>query len=175
MLLYRTEETWELISLAVLRAQKIYGDLLHSAHDTMLGPSRNFKKTAISDDELPNGDHVIMVTVRGSAGFNDWLVNFNGAPVQAVMGHKSPEPPQTCHEGFLIVAKRMQESVVAAIVKKLDGMTNTGRAVDLLFTGHSAGGAIAKLFYAMSSSSGSSFSSVLPSQSIVCQLKVGLN
>lgn len=57
----------------------------------------------------------------------------------------------------------MQESVVKAIVEKLDGMANTGRAVDLVFTGHSAGGAIAKLFYAMSSSSDSPFSVVLPS------------
>ena len=121
-------------------------------------PDRPF----LNNDDAP-ARSTTMVTVRGSAGFNDWLVNFNGAPVQAVMGHGPPQRPRACHEGFITVANRMQESVVKAIVEKLDGMANTGRAVDLVFTGHSAGGAIAKLFYAISSSSDSPFSVVLPS------------
>ncbi|KAK3298107.1 Alpha/Beta hydrolase protein [Chaetomium fimeti] len=153
------EETWQLISRAVLRAQRIYSDVPYSPHDTLLNPSSYSKKTTISDDELPNGNHAIVVTVRGSARFKDWLVNLNEAPV---MEHESLQPPQQCHRGFLAVAKDMQGNVLKAIVEKLDGMANAGRPVDLLFTGHSAGGAIAKLFYAMSSSPGGLFSSVIP-------------
>ncbi|EAQ89808.1 hypothetical protein CHGG_06427 [Chaetomium globosum CBS 148.51] len=159
-----TEETWQLISHAAERAQMIYSDMPHSPHNTILSPSGYSKKTVISDDQLPNGDHAITVTVCGSVGFHDWLVNFNGAPEQTMqMDHdQSLEPPRGYHRGFLAVAKGMQENVVRAISEKLDGIADTGRAVDLLFTGHSAGGAIAKLFYAMSSSSSSLFSSVIP-------------
>ncbi|KAL8365200.1 hypothetical protein RB595_004146 [Gaeumannomyces hyphopodioides] len=157
-----TEETWQLILLAVSRAKSIYSDSPYSSQDTTLGPSGYSKKMTISDNELPNQDHVIVVTIRGSVSFKDWLVNLNGAPVQAVMERESLEPPRACHGGFLAVAKDMQENVVRAIAEKLDGMAGTERAIDLLFTGHSAGGAIAKLFYAMSSSPGSLFSSVRP-------------
>ena len=163
---------WQLILLAVSRAQSIYGDNPYSPHDTLLTPSGYSKKTTISDDELPNGDHVIVVTVRGSACFSDWLVNLNGAPALAppdsmTAKHASYETPRAYHQGLLAVAQDMQGDVVGAIANKIDGLVEAKeKSVDLLFTGHSAGGAIAKLLYALSASPGSLFANILPSKSI---------
>ncbi|KAK0649819.1 Alpha/Beta hydrolase protein [Cercophora newfieldiana] len=156
-----TEETWDLIRLAAARAKSVYQDTPLSSQDTILRPSNDSKKVSISLDERPNNNSVLVVAIRGTTSYYDWLVNLNGDPAPPTVATSSADSSQTYHSGFLSVATRMQDAVASAVSEKLSTMVNCPRNVNLLLTGHSAGGAVAKLLYAMASWPDSPFARVI--------------
>ena len=67
------------------------------------------------------------------------------------------------HGGFLLVASTMENQTAKAISKAKNG----NDCIDsLIFTGHSAGGAIAQIFYAMSMSSNTALSRAVSGESL---------
>ncbi|KAM4064497.1 lipase (class 3) domain-containing protein [Hirsutella rhossiliensis] len=86
----------------------------------------------------------VVVAVRGTASFADWAVNLRADPVSP-LGFLD-DPGNACHAGFLSVARAM----VAPVARRLREMLedDPSRADhSLVFTGHSAGGAVAALLY----------------------------
>jgi hypothetical protein len=89
--------------------------------------------------------HTVVFSIRGSATFMDWAVNYKSAP-SSPSGFLDDEG-NLCHSGFLYVARKM----VAPVAERLRALLqeNPSRAhCSLLITGHSAGGAVAALLYA---------------------------
>lgn len=88
--------------------------------------------------------HAIIFAIRGTQGYKDWAVNWKTAP-------KSPagfldDATNDCHSGFLAVAQNMVAPIAAQLRTLLE--EDPGRMdYSLLFTGHSAGGAVACLLY----------------------------
>ena len=87
----------------------------------------------------------IVIAIRGSQlNIVDWAVNFTIDPTPPI-GFLDDEG-NACHEGFLQVA----QSMVGPIARRLRELLrdiDSDRPTSLLFTGHSAGGAIANLLY----------------------------
>ncbi|KAH7420193.1 Alpha/Beta hydrolase protein [Cadophora sp. MPI-SDFR-AT-0126] len=100
------------------------------------------------------GRSVLVVAVRGSASLVDWVVNSNTQEADASdfvntsILYGSPArtaPPLCAHRGFLNSARTLAVKLATAINAEL--MRAPGN-VKLLFTGHSAGGAVASTLYA---------------------------
>ena len=178
--LFRSRETWALIHLAAQYSNSVYRDPAPPT-GVLIKPEAlgDRKKAFICLEELPHNERdgtnqsgssrVLVVAIRGSVTRLDWLVNGNGEPSASDIGGLpgSNADPRQWHKGFLGVVKTMQGRVAEAVVQQLNSSTDSSKPIDLLFTGHSAGGAIAQLFYAMCTStrSGSSvFAKALPSK-----------
>lgn len=140
----RSPEEWRLIWLAATASKEVYEDLDKVVAASKLEPKKlsNLKSTTIFIDES-HGRRVLVVSIRGSATIRDWMVNANGAPRQST---KILDGSFSWHRGLLVVAEAMQDTIATEISK----MPDVGIVDELLFTGHSAGGAIAQIFYAMS-------------------------
>ncbi|RYP48538.1 hypothetical protein DL768_005577 [Monosporascus sp. mg162] len=159
-----SEETWRLIRLAAQGSIDAYSDSPGTPTRLVLEPTGDFKKTVISVQQVPNRGRVLVVAIRGSKTMMDWLVNGNGDAVscQKVLG-TNMQSTARCHRGFLTVAEHMQRAVGQAIDKMLNCLeTGPADGLDLIFTGHSAGGAIAKLLYAMSASPSHAIANPIP-------------
>jgi hypothetical protein len=89
--------------------------------------------------------NLIVIAIRGSKwNIVDWAVNFRPAPSEPI-GFLDDEG-NACHAGFLQVARAMIAPIAARLRHLLE--QNPSRASSsLLFTGHSAGGAVASLLY----------------------------
>ncbi|KAI8953597.1 Alpha/Beta hydrolase protein [Xylaria longipes] len=94
----------------------------------------------------------LIIAVRGSASTVDHLVNLNGEPRDAsTLYHNIGQAPglgdQTlkflAHAGFLNSARELLASISTQIEKRL----SKGQKFNILFTGHSAGGAVATLLH----------------------------
>ncbi|KAI9893718.1 MAG: hypothetical protein M1814_005934 [Vezdaea aestivalis] len=86
----------------------------------------------------------IIFAIRGSQTFMDWAVNLNATP--ASPGDFLDDPGNLVHCGFLSVARKMLKPVAARLRALLrENPSRTG--CSLVFTGHSAGGAVASLLY----------------------------
>ena len=97
-------------------------------------------KSACADHE-----NLIVIAIRGSQwNVMDWAVNFTVEPT-APTGFLDDEG-NACHEGFLQVARSMIRPV-AARLQQLVEQDPSRVGSTLLFTGHSAGGAVANLLY----------------------------
>lgn len=94
---------------------------------------------------LPIDDmNTIVFAIRGTQNFLDWAVNVHTAPVSPT-GFLS-DPSNSCHAGFLSVARKMV-APVAARLRTLIEEDPSRMSYNLLMTGHSAGGAVASLLY----------------------------
>lgn len=94
---------------------------------------------------LPIDDmNTIVFAIRGTQSFIDWAVNVRAAPTSPT-GFLD-DPSNSCHSGFLSVARKMV-SPVAARLRNLLEEDPTRMSYSLVFTGHSAGGAVASLLY----------------------------
>ena len=104
--------------------------------------SGSMKSTLVTTTQFEDSK-LLVVTIRGTASFDDWLLNINGDP------ETSPhfDNPNLCHRGFLQMAVAMQEKI-AAVVRRI-GLSSSPPE-QILFRGHSAGGAIAQLLYMLS-------------------------
>ncbi|KAI0458628.1 hypothetical protein F5B21DRAFT_400071 [Xylaria acuta] len=94
----------------------------------------------------------LIVAVRGSASTVDHLVNLNGEPRDANTLYQNMEQAPEfgdqplkflAHAGFLNSARELLPPISAQIEKQL----SKGQKFNILFTGHSAGGAVATLLH----------------------------
>ncbi|TKA75257.1 hypothetical protein B0A55_05753 [Friedmanniomyces simplex] len=88
---------------------------------------------------------LLVVAIRGSQKNRvDWAINFGFAPKQPV-GFLDDEG-NLCHAGFLEVARAMIGTVAAQLRRHIE-QDPAWAGCSLMFTGHSAGGAVASLLY----------------------------
>jgi hypothetical protein len=129
--------------VAAERAKHVYKNEYQYGEDITVNarfaPSDKMKPTVVTT-EVINGTKTAVVAIRGTKGFKDWMLNFNESPVSS---KEILQEPCLWHTGFLRMAYDMQVQVAEAIT----ALKDTGV---LLFTGHSAGGAMAQLFFALS-------------------------
>lgn len=97
----------------------------------------------IIDDQIIDLSRLIIVSIRGTQFkcLADWSVNIGADPVKPT-GFLDDEKNE-CHAGFLQVTKAM----VGQIAAQLDQFSSSSPPPSLLFTGHSAGGAVAAMLY----------------------------
>lgn len=90
------------------------------------------------------GKKTLVVSIRGTVTTNDWLLNVNGDPVVS----QDLGTSIRWHKGFLkITLDDMQPNIaryIGIVAAKTPGLEQ------IIFTGHSAGGAIAQILYALS-------------------------
>jgi hypothetical protein len=100
-------------------------------------------KAMIIDDQLIDNARVVIVSIRGTQFkcLADWSVNKDAKPVKPVEFLDDME--NACHAGFLQVTKAMVDQVAA----QLKQHPASSEMPALLFTGHSAGGAVAAMLY----------------------------
>ncbi|KAL4893002.1 Alpha/Beta hydrolase protein [Aspergillus ambiguus] len=138
-------QTYTLIHLAAQHSLDVYSkpaaaDAAYITPKTRHGTKATLIKTHAIDDI-----HTIIISIRGTQTFRDWTVNMRTSP-------RSPsnfldDPLNLVHAGFLSVAQKMTASV-AARLRTLLTESPSRASYSLLFTGHSAGGAVAALLYA---------------------------
>jgi len=97
----------------------------------------------IIDEQLIDDSRLIIISVRGTEckSLTDWAVNKAAKPVKPV-GFLDDED-NACHAGFLQVTKAMVSQVAA----QLQQHPASSERPSLLFTGHSAGGAVSAMLY----------------------------
>lgn len=140
-------ETWQLFLRAASASVAAYnrpglGERKdHVQADSHKGTKAMVLKTITMDDKK-----LIVIAIRGSQwNCRDWAVNFDS----------EPSPPDgflddsgnACHSGFLQVARSMVMPVANRLRELLEQAPNRVEGTSLLFTGHSAGGAVASLLY----------------------------
>jgi len=172
----RSESTWSLIKTAAEASKDVYGELKDRPDEFHLAANGNIKATTISVIRSQNR-RVLVVAVRGSVTNRDWMVNANGAPEVSprvswlrykskqglISQFKLLDGSVAWHRGFLVVAEAMQRRVAEGITEVLraDGSDDVD---EIVFTGHSAGGALAQLFYASAMTPESALSAVTQSR-----------
>lgn len=135
---------WSLICRAVRASQDCYDAQALTRRGTYT-PANTSKdtKAMIVDDQLIDDSRFIIVSIRGTEAQSlaDWSTNKDANPVKPV-GFLDDED-NACHAGFLQVAKAMVEQVAT----QLHQHPALSERPSLLFTGHSAGGAVAAMLY----------------------------
>ncbi|KAF9238887.1 hypothetical protein DTO013E5_2275 [Penicillium roqueforti] len=137
--------TYPLLQLAAKYSRRVYdkpsGHERHSYVDSdwLHGTKAMVVKSLPIDDM-----NTIVFAIRGTQSFLDWAVNVRAAPVPP-MGFLD-DPSNCCHSGFLSVARKMV-APVAARLRSLLEEDPSRMSYSLIFTGHSAGGAVASLLY----------------------------
>jgi len=129
-----------------------------------------FKATLVVELNNEDGTQVLMISIRGSAPkVIDWITNVNCDPVMdgnsflvrqvylllytmLILVVQPPlndvgKGPVAIHNGFLRVATSMASQVEQILQQKATSLDDPS-TVDLVFTGHSAGGAVAALLFA---------------------------
>lgn len=137
--------TWPLLCLAAQYSQRVYEKPAGAELDAHVSGDWLTGTKAMCIKSVPM-DHMdaIVFAIRGSASFADWAVNLRDAPVSP-RGFLD-DPGNSCHAGFLGVAKNMINPVAARLRQLLREDPERSRC-SLLITGHSAGGAVAALLY----------------------------
>ncbi|KAF4472687.1 alpha beta-hydrolase [Fusarium albosuccineum] len=105
-------------------------------------------KPGTESDSLP----VLVIAIRGSASKMDHIVNANSRPkaTESFIQHPNflKQPKLQAHSGFLNSSWALAKIVSERIEAYVAGTeTQSERKPHVLFTGHSAGGAVASLFY----------------------------
>ncbi|KAJ5163981.1 uncharacterized protein N7500_005811 [Penicillium coprophilum] len=137
--------TYPLLQLAAKYSRRVYekpsGRERHSyvSSDWLQGTKAMVVKSLPIDDM-----NTIVFAIRGTQSFLDWAVNVHTAPTSPV-GFLD-DPSNCCHSGFLSVARKMV-APVAARLRSLLEEDPSRMSYSLVFTGHSAGGAVASLLY----------------------------
>ncbi|KAJ5434790.1 hypothetical protein N7491_005385 [Penicillium cf. griseofulvum] len=137
--------TYPLLQLAAKYSRRVYdkpsGRERHSYvnSDWLQGTKAMVVKSLPLDDM-----NTIVFAIRGTQSFLDWAVNVHTAPTSPI-GFLD-DPSNCCHSGFLSVARKMV-APVAARLRSLLEEDPSRMSYSLVFTGHSAGGAVASLLY----------------------------
>ncbi|KAJ5384094.1 hypothetical protein N7517_002005 [Penicillium concentricum] len=137
--------TYPLLQLAAKYSRRVYdkpsGRERHSYvnSDWLQGTKAMVVKSLPIDDM-----NTIVFAIRGTQSFLDWAVNVHTAPTSPI-GFLD-DPSNCCHSGFLSVARKMV-APVAAQLRSLLEEDPSRMSYSLVFTGHSAGGAVASLLY----------------------------
>ncbi|EMC98310.1 hypothetical protein BAUCODRAFT_66585 [Baudoinia panamericana UAMH 10762] len=138
--------TWALISRAAKASLDVYErpgrmqmDGYFNADPRNDTKAHSFRVQEVDDRKL------LVCAIRGST-FNlfDWKRNFGFAPKEPT-GFLDDEG-NGCHEGYLRIARSMIK-IVAKQLRQLIEQDPSWDSSYLLFTGHSAGGAVASLLY----------------------------
>jgi hypothetical protein len=97
----------------------------------------------VIDDQIIDDTRFVIVSIRGTQmqSLADWAVNKAADPTKPV-GFLDDEE-NACHAGFLQVTKAM----VGQVAEQLKVHPASSERPSLLFTGHSAGGAVAAILY----------------------------
>ncbi|SMR48510.1 unnamed protein product [Zymoseptoria tritici ST99CH_1E4] len=138
--------TWQIVCMAAQASLDVYRrPQKEEKEDYVKADWRQGTKAMVINSRPVDDRNIIVIAIRGSRwNIIDWAVNFRPAPSEPI-GFLDDEG-NACHAGFLQVARAM----VAPIATRLRNMLeqNPSRASSsLLFTGHSAGGAVASLLY----------------------------
>ncbi|KAL4902941.1 Alpha/Beta hydrolase protein [Aspergillus multicolor] len=176
-----SERDLELIKLAAWNAKAVYAsDTTHMDRVAQLADFSDYQLTPHSesiDASLRDGTvkatslklfspekeslpSLLVVAIRGSTSKRrDWTINFDdiGQGTDGDGFLNSDGFRYEVHGGYLECAKGMVEKVsgaISSILSKAD--QSPGSNIQLLFTGHSAGGAVASLLYAHMMSSNTS-------------------
>ncbi|KAL4784663.1 Alpha/Beta hydrolase protein [Aspergillus varians] len=154
-----SEANAQLISTAFQGAQSVY-DLPDNNNSTSIGPAGTVQShtvpsiggtvkastfTRVSDEHGP----VLVIAIRGSASVVDHVVNANYRPADAsnfidFTRWYKPGGTFSAHAGFLKSAEVLEPTVSREINKYVGEFGEKSR---VLFTGHSAGGAVASLLF----------------------------
>ncbi|OAL42836.1 hypothetical protein IQ07DRAFT_606390 [Pyrenochaeta sp. DS3sAY3a] len=126
---------WPLIHLAATCSEEAYSDVVSSTTQPCASPER----IKISQRNVGLHGQVTVVAVSGTRGLKDWMVNLrnSAAEPEDILGEKR----NLCHSGFLETVRLLIDPLALSLSAVENGVT-------LLFTGHSAGAAIASLLYA---------------------------
>lgn len=137
---------WSMVCRAAKASQECYDSQAAIRRGTYF-PADSSKdiKAMIVDEQLIDESRLIIVSIRGtqSQSLSDWTVNTTATAIKPV-GFLDDEE-NACHAGFMRVAKAMV-SHVATQLQQYTALPEGERPM-LLFTGHSAGGAIAAMLY----------------------------
>jgi len=137
--------TWALISRAAQASTDVYSRPTREQRDHYIDPGRHMKATIFKSDTVDDRKLVI-IAIRGSRwNYVDWHVNIDNTPTFPT-GFLDDEG-NACHAGFLDVARAMIRPVSDQLRRLLEEEPSWVTS-SLLFTGHSAGGAVASLLYA---------------------------
>lgn len=154
--------TWSMICRAAQASEDCYDvrALTRRGAYTPADPAKDIKAMII-DDQLIDDARFVIVSIRGTEFqcLADWSVNKAGNPTKPIGFLDDAE--NACHAGFLQVAQAM----VGPVAAQLQQHPASSSKPSLLFTGHSAGGAVAAILYShMLSTSVTSDLTVLASQ-----------
>jgi hypothetical protein len=134
--------TWSMICRAGQASQNCYDSETSTRRGTYTAADTSKDiKAMIIDDQLIDSTRLVIVAIRGTQFqcLADWSVNKAANPEKPVGFLDDTE--NACHAGFLQVAKAM----VAGIATKLQEHPACAERPTLVFTGHSAGGAVAAM------------------------------
>lgn len=135
---------WSMVCRAIKASGDCYDSQLLSRRGTYT-PADTSKdiKAMIIDNQLIDNSRFVIVAIRGTefSSLKDWAVNKAGNPIKPI-GFLDDEE-NACHAGFLRVTKAM----VSQIAAQLQQLPASSEKPSILFTGHSAGGAVAAMLY----------------------------
>ena len=135
---------WSMVCRAAQASQDCYDSQTLTRRGTYT-PADSSKdiKAMIIDDQFIDDSRFVIVSIRGTQfrSLADWAVNKASNPAKPI-GFLDDEE-NACHEGFLQVTKAMVTHVAA----QLQQHPASSERPSLLFTGHSAGGAVAAMLY----------------------------
>ncbi|KAK3074878.1 hypothetical protein LTR53_002332 [Teratosphaeriaceae sp. CCFEE 6253] len=146
--------TWILACRAAHASYEVYqrprrdepGSVAGGTYYTDADPKLGTKATILTSQTLDDR-RLLIVAIRGSQrNLVDWHINFGFAP-SSPTGFLD-DPGNACHAGFLQVARAMLQPVAAQLRAHIENNPAWAGGCSLLFTGHSAGGAVASLLFA---------------------------
>ena len=139
--------TWTLACRAAQASIDVYKRPSRDRRElyTAADPKQGTKATIIKSQHVDERK-LLIVAIRGSKwNLVDWTVNFAISPTEPV-GFLD-DPGNACHAGFLETARAMVSSIGAQLRQMIEEDPSWVTS-SVLFTGHSAGGAVASLLYA---------------------------
>ncbi|KAK7444613.1 hypothetical protein Landi51_08425 [Colletotrichum acutatum] len=161
-----TEDTARIIQIAALCSKAVYGKEPGQVVPQILGytikdrhwiePTRNGSGKAAALFEIVPTDpssrcKALVIAIRGSSSSIDWLVNLNSDLVECPDLVTIPEsrlkPTPKVHRGFAKCARTIAPGLVDQIKTALDENQTQDQEIEIVFTGHSAGGAVACLLF----------------------------
>ena len=136
---------WSMVCRAAAASQECYGSRTDTTRRGTYTPSDKKKdiKAMLVDEQMIDGAKVVIVAIRGTKcqSLADWAVN--GASDPVCPSDFFDDDANHCHAGFLKVTRAM----VAQVASQLAARSEPSDRPALLFTGHSAGGAVAAMLY----------------------------
>lgn len=139
-------ETWRIFCKAADASVAVYQRPKRDEKEDYIEASMRHGTKAMVLKSVPLDDsNLIVIAIRGSQwNVFDWATNFTVAPTEPV--DFLDDQGNLCHEGFLQVARSMVHQVSVRL-RELIEQDPSRVSCSLLFTGHSAGGAVANLLF----------------------------
>ncbi|KXH51296.1 hypothetical protein CNYM01_05230 [Colletotrichum nymphaeae SA-01] len=123
----------------------------HWVEPTWDGSGKAAALFEIAPDTPDFHQKILVIAVRGSASTVDWLVNLNSELTESPGLVKLPDsirkPVPKVHRGFAQCATALAPGLLHQIKAALEDDDMQGQTVEIVFTGHSAGGAVACLLF----------------------------